>query len=136
MSQEIIDLDAAGVLAAPKRIRLHGRVYTLPGDIPAALYVRIQQIATDPEAVTESSAAMALAEELLAAFRVYQPDLDRLPLGVAEMVSLVGAVYRGAVPVTVETDDAGPENDAAPPTRATRKRKPKPRATRRPTSST
>lgn len=117
MSAEIIDLVASGVVAVPKTVRLPSGDYRLPGDIPAPLYVLILEAQERGE--DDPEVARRLYEELLAAFRIYHPDLDRLPLGLNEMTSVIGAVYAsGASRAQAADDDAVP-----PPTPAKSRRR-------------
>lgn len=105
MSQEITDLDASGVLAAPKRIRLHGVEYTLPGDVPAPLYVQLIGAADRPD---DKDLTKDIYREVLALFRVYQPDLESVPLGLNEMTRVIGVIYSGQAVVTDGGDEEGP----------------------------
>lgn len=120
MSQQIIDLDAAGVVALPKVVRLRGTEYKLPGDVPATLYVRMTAaaIADDADELTTTY----LHDELLAAFQAYQPELTSLPIGLTEMVRVVNFVYGGGAEAAAE--EAAAEAQADPtPTPSTRKKK-------------
>lgn len=123
MSQEIIDLDASGVIATPKTIRLHGRTYDLPGDIPATLYVKLQQVVRT--GLGDGPGARQIEEDLhneaLALFNVYQPDLDRLPLGLNELVRAITYVYSTAR--TADQAAAGEGDvDPTPPAKKPRSR--------------
>lgn len=111
MPAELIDLDATGVVAAPIQIKLHGTTYQLPGDIPATLYVRMVAAASMGDAA-DSGTATALHDELLAAFQLYQPDVDSLPLGLNEMVRVVNVIYSSQRDSDGDGDDTPPTNPA------------------------
>jgi hypothetical protein len=104
MSQEITDLDASGVIHAAKKVRLHGEVYTLPGDIPAPLFVQLMAFAENPGLED----AAALYREILALFRVHQPELETIPLGLNELTHAVGFIYNGAAVTGDDGDEEGP----------------------------
>lgn len=93
MSQRIIDIDAAGILTPPIQVKLKGETYTLPGDVPAPLYARL--IATSESGGTPKD-INGLYTELIALFQQYQPTLESLPVGVNEMVAVVGFIYNSA----------------------------------------
>ncbi len=118
MGSRFTNLDESGVLEAPRTVRIRGTDYQLPGDIPAALFVRVQAVASAGEDATPEQAEAVYAE-LLGVFRDYQPDLERLPLGLNEMVLAIGIIYG-------EGDEDGADG-AAPPTGTPTTPKPKPR---------
>lgn len=110
MSQRIIDVDAAGILTKPIQVKLAEQVYTLPGDVPAPLFARLIEIERTGATADE---IQQLYDELLALFRQHQPELERLPVGVHEMVHVVGFIYSGD-----HGDDAGgPGEDPTSPTK-------------------
>jgi hypothetical protein len=93
----IVDLD---VLAGKDReVRLGGKVYALPGDIPLDLYAKLASFRdrdTD-DAEAQDTAAVEIYEEMLALFRVRQPELERLPIGLTAAVRLIPLVYGSRV---------------------------------------
>ena len=93
--QKIIDLDAAGVIAVPKTVRIAGVEYRLPGDIPATLYALLLELQASPDAETPELVG-ALLDEMLAAFQVFQPEMTRLPLGIRELTGAIGVIYNPA----------------------------------------
>ena len=99
MSQEIIDLDAAGLFAPPIRVRLGGVEYDMPGDIPAPLYVQMSAVmavdAKTLDAQAQQQLALELHDELLELFRQYQPDIKRLPLPLRSMTAAINYIYGG-----------------------------------------
>lgn len=117
-TSRIINLDEAGIFAAPLNVRLKGRDYLLPADLPAPLYVEIQLLSAmtgpDIDAEAANEATLRVYGKILALFREHQPDLEDIPLGISEMVEVVGIVYADAV----EADDGAP---ADPPAAATEK---------------
>ena len=109
MAQRLIDLDKAGVLSESIAVRLRGTDYELPGDIPAPLFVRVQQVASSGE--PDEEIALALANELLSLFQTYQPKMERLPLGLNEMVSVIGYVYSQTDETESETGEGVADED-------------------------
>ncbi len=95
----IIDLDEA--LPPDITVKLGGKSYRLPGDIPTPLFLRIQQatgsLGTDDDGIT------ALADAILDLFRTRDPSLTELPLGLTQMVTLFSTVY--GVQAEGEDDD-------------------------------
>jgi hypothetical protein len=135
LSHVLINLDDSGVTAAPIDVLIHGQTYTLPGDIPAPTYAKLLAIqdqarqsleAGDDATEANRSTNLAMADELLELFRVYQPDLARLPLGVNEMVAAIGFIYSPA--------SRGAEGNAGPKT-PTRSRSTKTRTSTKPRAS-
>lgn len=126
MSQKIIDLDA--LVGPPKKVKLGGDIYKLPADLPAPLFLKISTYA-DSE-MDEAEMFADLYDELLDLFRVHQPDLDDLPIGVAQLVLAVPKIYQDGVS---ETEEGGARPSRAG-TRSTR-RKPKTKASASSTSS-
>lgn len=98
MSQKIIDLDA--LVGPPKKVKLGGEIYSLPADLPAPLFLKISTYG-DSE-MDESEMFADLYEELLELFRVHQPDLEDLPIGVAQLVLAVPRIYQDGVSETQE----------------------------------
>lgn len=117
MPQEIIDLDASGVIAEPKQVKLHGVIYKLPGDVPAPLYVQLMGAADRGD---DPQLSIDVYGEILELFRVYQPTLERLPLGLNEMTAAVGAIYRGQA--EDGTVGGGDEEGPTKPRASTRKK--------------
>lgn len=118
-----IDLDLL-VPKDPKRVRLAGRTYVLPSDIPVQLWLRLDRLT--PEQHTDSEILRGIYDSLLDLFRMADPDLTELNIHVGSLVRAVGLIY------------GQPEEPAVavPPTRATGKpnrgarRSPKPSAKR------
>ena len=113
----IIDLDA--LVGPPKKVRLAGEIYKLPADLPAPLFLKISTYA-DSE-LSEAEMAEDLSEELLELFRVHQPDVESLPIGIAQMVLAVPQIYQGGGAAESE----GGTRPSRAGTRSTRSRKPK-----------
>jgi hypothetical protein len=125
----LTDLNALGIIPDPRMVKVDGVEYLLPGDIPATLMMRFLatfqgaqdalELAQDPDATDEAREKVGMAQleqaqdlhdELLAAFQVHQPDLERLPFGAQHMVAVVNAVYQ---PLGKPADEAGPTKPAA-----------------------
>ena len=100
---KIIDLDA--LVSAPKKVKLGGKVYTLPGDLPADLYLEINQYASDGRSEAEQFAA--LNDRVLELFQINHPELKTLPLSLSQLMLAIPTIYSGG-----ETED-----DAPPPPR-------------------
>lgn len=99
-----------GFLVEPKQVRLveGGTVYKLPPDVPVPLMLYLEHHA-EQEITTE------LVEDLyaqtLGLFQVYQPDLESLPIGLTQMLTLVRHVYS-------QEPDPEPDEAPGPPTKA------------------
>jgi len=119
----LIDLDK--LLPPDKRVLLGGTEYKLPGDPPAVLWLRIQQLAASDGTGLDVDAIQDLYDRVLELFRVHQPAMEELPVGLVQLVSLLGVVYSGE-----EMNGAEPEDAPRPTTRPTR-----PPSTSRPTRS-
>lgn len=116
MPTKIIDLDE--LIAAPKRVSIQGVTYTLPGELPVPLYLKLK---STEEPVADGDEENDRVEELngllLELFRVHQPDLEELPLGLTQMFTVIPRVY-GAANILEEEDDEGDANPNLPATRA------------------
>lgn len=100
MATKIIDLDE--FLGADKQVRLGGKLYVLPPDLPAELYLKINKFAqTD---ASELEMVEALYDEVLGLFRYKDPKLGTLPISLSQLVVAVGRIYGDAA-----------EGDATPP---------------------
>ena len=118
MSQKIIDLDA--LVGPPKKVKLGGEIYSLPADLPAPLFLKISTYA-DSE-LSEAEMAEDLYEELVELFRVHQPAIDSLPIGIAQMVLAIPQIYQDGVS---ETQEGGARPSRAGTRSTSRKRKTK-----------
>jgi hypothetical protein len=98
-----------GFLVEPKQVRLipDGPIYRLPPDVPVPLMLRLEHHA-DGEVTAEF--VQDLYDEILELFRVYQPDLDRLPIGLTQLLTFVRTVYAAEEP---EPDPPAPPKRAA-----------------------
>lgn len=89
---KIIDLDA--ILPEDKKVKLGGKVYTLPPDLPAEVFLKMTSLAESGASESEITAAMY--DELLELFRYKQPDLEKLPISLSQIVNAVGLIYSTA----------------------------------------
>jgi hypothetical protein len=89
MATQITDLDA--VLGDPKKVRLGGRIYTLPPDLPVELYLRINQFAK--EGLGDVEMVERLRDELLELFRYADKTIKTLPLSMTQLVTAIGTIY-------------------------------------------
>lgn len=99
MPATITDLsDLAGV-GPPKQVRLveGGQVYKLPADVPSPLYLKLVEFQNrkdeELDDAGEQEIVAELYEEVLELFRVHQPSLERLPIGLTSLIRLVPAIY-------------------------------------------
>ena len=94
-AQEITELD--DLLPELKRVRFarDGEVFTLPGDIPVELYLEINRHAQQDLTVETID---ILRDQCLELLRIHQPDLERLPCSLTQMIMLIPRVYGGASP--------------------------------------
>lgn len=120
------DLD---VLAAdPRDVKLAGKIYLVPGDLPIPTMLRLERYsqrmaelaadtADDAGAAQEAQkeAVLSLYEEILALFQVYQPDLTEIPIQMPQLVGIVNRIYGD----DEEAED--PENPTQPPAGKTKK---------------
>jgi hypothetical protein len=89
MPQQMIDLDV--VAGLPKRVKIGGRWFLFPADLPVEMYLRINQAARAEDAGPEADQFVDLAGQLLELLQVHQPRLRRLPAGVG-LVMLLQAI--------------------------------------------
>lgn len=90
-----IDLDA---LAPPnKRVKLAGKVWQLPGDMPMELFIRTQGYEARVSAgEDEAQMLVELKDEILALFKVNHPELKELPqIGLVQLLRSLGQIYGG-----------------------------------------
>lgn len=108
MPTKIIDLDE--LIAPPRRVKLQGVTYTLPGELPVPLYLRLKATEDAPEDAEAAGGDRVedLNELLLELFRVHQPDLDELPVGLTQAFTIIPRVY-GASNFVDEGDDSEPD---------------------------
>lgn len=104
MPQEIIDLDV--VAGPPKKVRLGGRDWTLPADLPVEIYLKINQAEKDTAAAEQAATARGekldetaqfteLRDILLDLFQIHQPTLRALPreLGLVTLLQAIPKIY-------------------------------------------
>lgn len=94
-----------------KKVELpDGKTYLLPGDLPVELYLWINRLNSgDPELLemTELEMVEKLHQEVLELFQQRQPDMQRLPLSVPQLIRLIPKVYG-------QTAEAGDEGERPP----------------------
>lgn len=120
MPEPLVDVDLDALAPLAKRVKLGGKIYKLPGDMPMPLFLRIQNYETRIEnGEGESSLLTELQDELLTLFKVHQPALKVLPeIGVVGLLQSLGAIYGGGA----AEGEAGPTQNRA--TRRQKKRTP------------
>lgn len=114
---------------APKDLTvvLDGQEYAVPGDIPIPT---VAKLVSGAEALDEAQGddayqqITALYDELLALFRIRQPDLDSLPIGARMLRPVIWALLNPAL-ITDEEDAEDPPRaeEAASTTKTTSGRK-------------
>ncbi len=116
---EITDL--SDLLGEPRVLRLGPDDYKLPRDCPAEFYLLLLHFAEIDKPGDEE--VTRLRDHALELFRVYQPEMERLPAAVspAVLVQLVGRVYGDE-----EGEDPTEASQEAP--GSTQKPKPKPKS--------
>lgn len=105
-----VDVDLDALAPTPKRVRLGGKVWQLPGDMPMPLFMRTQgyeaRVAAGED---EGQLLIELQAEILALFQVHQPKLTELPeIGLVQLLTALGQIY-------------GQLGEATPPNRAARR---------------
>lgn len=103
MPTEIIDLDAA--LPPDKKVRLAGATYTLPGDLPVELFLRVQRASSEMQTNVDEDTVRGLSDAILELFRTRNPQMKALPtsLGIGQLVTMLISVYGGGDPVIPPT---------------------------------
>lgn len=116
MPQKITDL--SDLISEPKLVRFRkgGKVYELPGDLPADLFLEIQQEADRQkeqadagEEVDQTAAFALLSDRIVELFRQADPTVDRLPseITLPQMLQLIVRLYGPA-------EDERPERPTKP----------------------
>lgn len=102
MSQKIVDL--SDLLAEDKlvKFRADGATYRLPGDLPAELFLAIQQEAERQQAAIDSGEVLsdlhvitALTEQILKLFQYGDPSIEQLPeeITIPQLLGLITRLY-------------------------------------------
>jgi hypothetical protein len=125
--QRIIDLDVA--MPQSVAVKVRGKLYDLPGDIPVPDFLEIQQLTEELETAVEggnddgSDETIAeLYERVMDLFRIENPALENLPLGPRRLGALVVQLYAGAAEEDGATED--PPRSKAAGTRSTSRKQP------------
>lgn len=91
----IIDLDK--IVPDDIEVVLQGDTYLLPGDIPVELMLRVEHATQQLNSVTDSDEGQNVLADLLDAvvdlFRIRQPDVDQVPIGLRQAVMLISQIY-------------------------------------------
>lgn len=117
---KIVDLDQFS--GEPIEVVANGATYLLPADLPIPTVIRIEQLAANE---TDPDANRKFYEEVLALFQVHQPELEDLPLNVAQLANFIPTVYGGG------TEDPTPPRPARAKAGTKKQtRRPKPRTGR------
>ncbi len=107
-SNEPISLDAIGD-QEPKRVRLAGKTYDLPPDIPVELWLRVSRYMAG--GATETETVTGLYEATLELFRTADPKLAELKINLGTLIRALAQIYNPAA-------DADPPPKRARPSRA------------------
>lgn len=86
---EIVDFDE--LVAPPKRVKIDGTWYKLPGDMPLELMLSIETA----EGATGPGAVAGLRDQILKLFQIHQPKLQKLPGSLTDLITLIPYVYGG-----------------------------------------
>lgn len=127
MPTDIVDLDE--LLDTPKRVKLGGKIYKLPAQLPVPQYLRLRaEEAAYQEALATNDAdfdqrVRDLNELLLELFHVHQPEMETLPAGLLQMFAVIPRVYGGTAPAGGGDDDPKPTTRARTGSGNTRARK-------------
>lgn len=115
MAEPLVDVDLDALAPRPKRVKLAGKSWQLPGDMPMGLFMRIQSYEQRAEKGEDEASMLAeLSDELLALFQVHQPTLKVLPeIGVLVLLRSLGAIYGGAVGEAPPTPTGRPKKKTA-----------------------
>lgn len=92
MSSEIVDLDA--IAPKPKKVKLGGKTYTLPGDLPVETVLAIEQ-AEQAEKDGAAPEVNLLYKHLLDLFQVHHPEIKKLPIGMVQLLLAIPTIYFG-----------------------------------------
>lgn len=114
MAEPLVDVDLDALAPRPTTIRLAGKVWKLPGDMPMDLYFRLQSFDQQIQAGADETGLLgSLRDELLELLQVHQPNLKSLPAGIGlkTLIGALPAIYSG-----------GAEGEGTP-NRATRRSK-------------
>lgn len=122
---DITDLNV--FVGPPRKVKIGPKVYELPRDIAAEIYLEIIELQQRGDDLDDDDKLVRqLRDEILELFQVHQPDMTRLPAAVSIplLVQMIGRVY----------GDDEPEETTGPPPRSSSPGKSrttaKPRATR------
>lgn len=127
MTEPLAEIDLDALAPKPKRVKLGGKWYRLPGDMPMGLFVRVQGYEQRIDAGEDEAGLLTeLQSELLALFQVNQPTMKKLPeIGVLSLMGALGAIYASG-----EAAPAAPANRAQ--TRQAKRKTPSKPSRRRP----
>lgn len=89
---KLVDLDK---LVSPDiKVRIGGHDYVVPGDLPADLYLEINQRAQEAGDLSEFEGIKDLHERVLNLFRYRQPDLTEIPgVSLKQLLLAIGEIY-------------------------------------------
>lgn len=122
----IIDLDT--LVPDDVDVVVNGETFRLPGDIPVETMLQVEAATQRLNTVTDQEegqdALGGLYDAVLDLFRIRQPDLDSVPIGLKQCVLLIGQLYA--------VEDSAPDPPRPAPKRrsgTTSSRKPRPTKT-------
>lgn len=95
MADPLVDVDLDALAKPPKRVKLGGKVWKLPGDMPMDLFFRVQAFEQRIDAGEDQVGVLAeIKDELLDLFKVHQPTIKALPnMGVLELAQALPRIY-------------------------------------------
>ncbi len=100
-AEKLVDVDLDALAPRPKTVKLDGKVWKLPGDMPLPLFFQLQAYEQRiEEGVTESVLLAEMSDALLSLLKVHQPQLKELPgIGLQTLVAALPAIYSGGAAV-------------------------------------
>jgi hypothetical protein len=117
---DLVDVDLDALAQPPKRVKLAGKVWKLPGDMPLELFFKVQSFEHRVDAgEAETAVLQEIHDELLALFQVHQPGLKALPaMGVLDLAQALPRIYAGgAVPGEAQAETPTPRSRKRTPSR-------------------
>lgn len=116
MTEPLAEVDLDALAPRPTRVKLGGKWWTVPGDMPMPLFLRIQGYEQRVDSGEDETAILTeLQDELLALFQVHHPALKVLPeIGILTLLQSIGAIYGGAVGEPTPAQTTVPQRKRTP----------------------
>jgi len=104
--KQVVDLDLDAIAPPNRTLRLGGKVYELPGDMPIETIIRAMQLQGQMESEDEAEAVGAinsLIEIIYDLFRECDPDFVPIKLSLSNVMNILGLVLSG---MNIDFDEA------------------------------